>query len=144
MEKLTYKYENTCKAATKLKQVIDRFATVDVEQQDYEIIRDSMIQRFEFTIDIFWKYLKYYLAIKHNVVPEFSSPRAIFKAAEEVGIIPKELIVQFYLMLSDRNQSSHTYDNDLAQEIAEKIPNYWLLIDTVLQNTYSSCTNDLL
>jgi nucleotidyltransferase substrate binding protein (TIGR01987 family) len=138
MEKLIFKYENACKAALRLKEVIDRLKATQSNEQDYEIIRDSVIQRFEFTIDIFWKFLKYYLAEKHSITPEVPSPRNIFTVAEEVGVISKDQIVQFYMMLSDRNESSHTYDSDLAEEIAEKIPAYWELIDTVLQKHKSN------
>lgn len=46
-------------------------------------------------------------------------------------------------MLSDRNMTSHTYDEKLADEIYKRIRNYVLLIKELLNTIDSSLKNKI-
>jgi hypothetical protein len=68
MDNLKFKYESTKKSIQGLRQVI---TILDTKQQtmpllidaqtNRQILRDSLIQRFEYSVDTLWKYLKHYL-----------------------------------------------------------------------------------
>ncbi len=112
MGKFIEKKENYNNAVERLQEICDKY--------DYEddILRDSLIKRFEFSYETCWKVLKEYLA-EEGIVPESYSPRAVFKSSYQIGIINDE---QLWLnMIKDRNISTHEYNQDKITELAEKI-----------------------
>lgn len=90
-----------------------------VAQPETPILRDAVIQRFEFTFELIWKALQLYL--EHRGL-ECGSPRATLKKAFAEGLIqtPEEADV-WLQMLDDRNLTSHAYDEALAQRIYQNI-----------------------
>lgn len=90
-----------------------------VAQPETSIIRDAVIQRFEFTFELVWKALQLYL--DHHGL-ECGSPRSALKKAFVEGLIPSTEEADVWLqMLDDRNLTSHAYDETLAQRIYERI-----------------------
>lgn len=83
-----------------------------LQQPKDEFVRDSAIQRFEFTFELFWKVLKEFALIE-GLNPR--SPRASIVTAFELGIIHDETL--FLRMLESRNLASHTYLEATAEEI---------------------------
>jgi nucleotidyltransferase substrate binding protein (TIGR01987 family) len=112
MRNLDFKYMNLKKAYDKLKEVNDLYDGKN------EIIRDSLIQRFEFTYELTHKTLKEFMNYA-GVTLENSFPRTIFKKAYVNNIISDELV--WINLLEDRNSTSHIYNEKLANEIAERI-----------------------
>ncbi len=90
-----------------------------VTQAESSIVRDAVIQRFEFTFELTWKALQLYL--EHRGL-ECGSPRATLKKSFSEGLIqsPEEADV-WLQMLDDRNLTSHAYDEALAQRIYQHI-----------------------
>ena len=84
---------------------------------------DACIQRFEFTIELFWKLLK---RILFSLGEDISYPREILKVSFKGKLINNEQV--WLQMLQDRNQTSHTYDDDLADKIYFNIKNYFPLL----------------
>ena len=83
-----------------------------------DISRDSAIQRFEFTLDLSWKTIKIWLA--ENKGLSCQSPKECFREAYRQGLIEYET---YWLTLVDlRNQTSHTYQEELAEEIYAELP----------------------
>jgi nucleotidyltransferase substrate binding protein (TIGR01987 family) len=93
------------------------------QQADNEYIRDSVIQRFEFCWELAWKMLKLRL---QQLSVDVLNPRDIFKEALNKGLIQDGNAwsqIQKY-----RNQTSHTYDAILAQEVYEHIKNQGVIL----------------
>ena len=83
-----------------------------------DIVRDSAIQRFEFTIDMGWKLVKTCLEEKYGVICH--APKECFREAYKQKILAYD---EFWLELVDmRNQTSHTYKEELAQSVYERLP----------------------
>ncbi len=80
---------------------------------------DATIQRFEFTIELFWKLLK---AILKEKGVDVHYPKDVLKEAYRGHLIDHEDV--WVSMLHDRNLTSHTYDEKLADEIYERIRGY--------------------
>ena len=88
-------------------------------EPETDIVRDAVIQRFEFTFEIVWKTLKLYLEHQGD---ESGGPRATFKNAFVEGLIRSaEEADVWFRMLEDRNLASHTYREELAREIYARI-----------------------
>jgi nucleotidyltransferase substrate binding protein (TIGR01987 family) len=90
-----------------------------LDQPKNEFVRDSAIQRFEFTFELFWKILKEYCHIQGL---EYNSPRESIRGAFRLGILADDAI---YLdMLNSRNLASHTYEESIAEDIYSRLPQY--------------------
>ena len=84
-------------------------------QPESDIIRDAIIQRFEFTFEVVWKTLKLYLERQGH---ECGGPRPTLKKAFAENLIPNPEEADVWLqMLEDRNLTSHAYDEALANRI---------------------------
>ncbi len=84
-----------------------------------DIVRDSAIQRFEFTLDISWKALKAYLEERKGII--CVSPKECFREAYRQGIIKYD---EDWIKLVDmRNETVHTYNENTAKEIYGQLPN---------------------
>ena len=84
-------------------------------QPESDILRDAVIQRFEFSFELVWKTLKLYLERQGH---ECGGPRPTLKKAFAEGLIttPEEADV-WLQMLEDRNLTSHAYEEELAIRI---------------------------
>ena len=78
--------------------------------------RAGVIQAFEFSFEAVWKLLKA-VAEREGLAAE--SPRRAIVAAYKLGLIDDEAI--WIAMLNDRNLTSHTYHQQVAQRIFEGI-----------------------
>jgi nucleotidyltransferase substrate binding protein (TIGR01987 family) len=94
-----------------------------LEQPKNEFIRDSVIQRFEFTYELAWKALKRYLENDEggeNV--DSLSRRDLFRLAAEKGLIVNPLA--WFEYHRNRNESSHTYAEAKAEEVFTAAQNF--------------------
>jgi nucleotidyltransferase substrate binding protein (TIGR01987 family) len=99
------------------RRAVDRLANA-LAQPKNEFLRDSAIQRFEFTFELAWKVLKEYLELQGL---EARSPKAAIRGAFQVGLLPED--PGWLEMLELRNLTSHTYDEALAERIYGELPN---------------------
>ena len=112
---------------------INHFKKQSPEQYDYEFFKESLIQRFKYTIDTFWKYLKLYMQDYQKLIVDVASPRGVFRTAAEAKLISRQELDQLLDAATDRNLSSHAYDEDVAQEVVERIPKHFAIIKTVFE-----------
>jgi nucleotidyltransferase substrate binding protein (TIGR01987 family) len=95
-----------------------------------EIIRDSAIQRFEFTLDIAWKVVKTYLYNEKGIVVR--SPKEALREAYKQGIIPFDN--DWIVLVDARNETVHTYNQKKAEEIAALLPHAVELFEQLLES----------
>jgi len=124
MEKLKIIAEDTKNALGTLKEIMEMPYSV--------IIRDAAIQRFEYSFEIFWKFLKEYLRVKEGII--CNSPKSCFREAFNVKLLTEQETVTALEMTDDRNLTAHTYHEEVAEEIYRKINNYYKLMDKVYRN----------
>lgn len=117
MRNIEFKYMNLKKAYIKLKEVSDLY------DGNNDIIRDSLIQRFEFTYELTHKTLKEFMKYL-GVTLENSFPRTIFKKAYVNNLISDDKV--WINLLEDRNSTSHIYNENMAKEIAARVKNQYV------------------
>ena len=102
---------------SKLEKALKSLETIAIKplQEDRSNI-DATIQRFEFTIELFLKALKVILESKGV---EVQYPKDVLKEAFRGHLIDDE--DQWLQMLADRNLTSPTYDEQLANLIFNHI-----------------------
>lgn len=133
MEIIKLKYGAVTKALNTLDIAIKKFTSMHHGTEDYLIVRDSVIQRFEYSTDSFWKFLKIYLEVVQKVPIESSSPRSILKLALFSKIITEHELNVLLQSLSDRNLTSHSYNEEVAEMIQSQIPLYYVTMKEVVE-----------
>ncbi len=81
-------------------------------QPDSEIIRDGVIQRFEYSHELSLKFIKRVLETRHGDKVDQMAYNDVLRTAHERGYI--EHVEQWFEYRKARNQSSHTYDVSVA------------------------------
>ncbi|NFA43604.1 nucleotidyltransferase [Clostridium botulinum] len=81
-----------------------------------ELERAGIIQFFKMTFELAWKVLKDYLESEGYMV---KSPRETVKQAFQIGLIDNGHI--WIDALSNRNLTTHTYDEELADKMTKEI-----------------------
>ncbi len=101
------------------------------------IVRDAAIQRFEFTFEVLWKLAQIYLHQKEGL--DINSPKSVLRSCFQVNLLASEEQVVIALkMADDRNLTVHTYNEKLAMQIYNHLPDYFklmqLLFDSIAGN----------
>lgn len=122
MERLKLKLKKAQKALTSLKEIL---------KEPYSIyIRDATIQRFEYTFEAFWKYLKEYIKITKGANVTF--PKDCFREIFRAELCNEDEASELLKMTDSRNETSHTYNEEVANDIYSKTKGYAELMDKVL------------
>jgi len=98
--------------------------------KDYEFFRDSVIQRFEFSVEIMWKTIKRFLEAQEGIICR--SPKSCIRELFSVGLISEKDTVKLLRMIDDRNRTTHTYHEEVAEEIFRNTAFYIPLMKKVL------------
>lgn len=123
MERLKLKFDDANEALQTLGDIL--------KEEFSKIIRDATIQRFEYTFEALWKFLKEYLKEKEGVIS--NSPKNCFREIFSLGLLTEEETVKFLEMTDRRNETSHTYKEEVAQFIYNQIKGYYQLMENLLQ-----------
>jgi len=94
------------------------------------IVRDATVQRFEYTFEAIWKFLKEYLKEKKGIIS--NSPKSCFKEIFPLGFLTEEETVRCLEMTDRRNDTYHTYKEEVAQLIYSKIQEHYTLMKNLL------------
>ena len=86
-----------------------------------ELERAGIIQFFEMTFELAWKVLKDYLESEGYTV---KSPRETVKQAFQISLIDNGHV--WIDALSNRNLTTHTYDEELANKMTNEILSTYL------------------
>ncbi len=118
------RFQNFEKAFNSLTESIEALQN----EPDNDFIKDSVIQRYEYTIELGWKTLKDYL--EYEGFLDISSPKKVVRLGLKEGYLKDDMWI---MALNDRNKTSHAYDEEMSKEVIEEITEkyYYLLRDLV-------------
>lgn len=108
------RFNNYKKALVRLTEAVE----LSEERELSELEQQGLIQGFEFTFDLAWKTLQDFLR-EHKRPNDNGGPSVIITQALADGIIKGE--EDWKEMKRSRDLTSHSYDEETADEIAEKI-----------------------
>lgn len=138
MEKLGYKYATALKAGQALNRVIQRYTknyhqATDEEREDYTA---SLIKHFELFYGSLWKLFKFYLLHAHGI--ETVGSKDVFKAAFDKKLITQDQLDMLLSAVEIRNETTHVYDENFAEEISDQIVSIYgamqALLDSIKNN----------
>lgn len=101
--------------------------TEAIEKAVSDLEIDGAIQRFEFTFELMWKYLKVYFS---NQGLQCNTPRQCLKQAYAIKMVDDEKVL--LRMLEDRNKSVHIYSKQVSRDIFGRIKNEYLQVFVTL------------
>jgi nucleotidyltransferase substrate binding protein (TIGR01987 family) len=81
-----------------------------------EMLRDSVIQRFEFCCELAWK-----VSVK-SLGLSVSAPKVALREMAKAGLIGD--IQRWFDYIEARNKSSHTYDQKIALEVLGELQDF--------------------
>ena len=126
--------EKLKRRATEVEKALETLE--EITREPYSVIvRDAAIQRFEYTFEAFWKFLRDYLREIEGI--RCNSPKSCFREALATGLISEEQTITCLEMTDDRNLTAHTYIEKLAERIYKKVASYCNLMDSmsdIIQN----------
>ena len=120
------RFSNFVKALTKLEQAVafieKQYPEEEVHREDLnelldEMIKESLIQRFEYTHELAWNVMKDYVHYQGN--NQISGSRDATREAFQFKLISDGHT--WMDMIASRNKTSHTYNEETANEIYSKI-----------------------
>jgi nucleotidyltransferase substrate binding protein (TIGR01987 family) len=107
------RFDNYQRALAKLKHAVE----LSNERELSELEKQGLIQGFEFTHELAWNVLKDYL--ENQGITGLIGSRDAVRSAFRNGLIENGDV--WMTMILDRNRSSHTYNLEIAEEIAGRV-----------------------
>jgi nucleotidyltransferase substrate binding protein (TIGR01987 family) len=107
------RFSNYKKALEKLGNAIEEYD----EDETSDLEKEGIIQRFEYTFELSWKTLQDFLAYRGYV--DIKGPNPVLRQALQDSYIKGEKV--WREMKQARELTSHTYDEEQANEIVSKI-----------------------
>lgn len=121
------RFQNFTKALSRLSAAVE----LATERELTDLEEQGLIQAFEFTHELAWKTLKDYLTYK-GVTQSIIGSRDATRLAFENGLIRNSEV--WMEMIQSRNASSHTYNEETADEVVALVLNsYYAEFDQLKQ-----------
>lgn len=123
------RFENYKKAFSQLKSAIDKNGLHPID-----IIKEGIIQRFEFTHELAWKVMKDYL--DYEGIQNVTGSRSATREAFNMGLITNG---QAWMdMIESRNKTVHTYNQEVLEiEFKKVVLSYYELFEIFEQKMSS-------
>jgi len=130
MKQGTFDYSSLENASKRLEEVLKRYNQNTLD----DAIRDSVIQRFEFTYAITLKTIRKYFIERAFVIEDVNqmSFNDMIRTANQLKILKSdlELWTKFREM---RNLTSHTYNEELAQKVVDVVPEFYEEVEYIIK-----------
>ena len=113
MDRLAQRIATAQRALATLRELATKASLTAVE-------RDALLQRFEYSVEAVWKAVQLHLREVEGI--DIGSPKSAARASLQAGLLGEDESRRALLMIEDRNLTLHTYEEQLANEIAGRAP----------------------
>lgn len=133
------RFTNYRKALTKLSQAVSIITAQQDGQKDIDdLMKEGLIQRFEYTHELAWKVMKDYA--EYQGYTEVRGSRDAFRQALQMGIIDDAGWME---SIEDRNLTSHNYDEEVAEEVYQAIVHKYYPLFVRFEQVMSQLSGEL-
>jgi nucleotidyltransferase substrate binding protein (TIGR01987 family) len=126
--------ENFSKALSQLESAV----MLSKQRKLSTLEEQGLIQAFEFTHELAWNLIRDYFYYQGN--NEITGSRDATREAFKMGLVKNG--EAWMEMIKSRNQSSHTYNQEVADEISEKIIASYFELFTEFERKMNSLIQD--
>lgn len=125
------RFDNYRKALRLLGQAVEIVSQqVNGDEAVEDLLKEGLIQRFEYTHELAWKVMKDYA--EYQGYTDIRGSRDAFRKAFEMGIITDKRWME---SIADRNLTLHNYDDETAEAIYEAVVNVYYPLFVQLEST---------
>ena len=114
---LEQKLQNYEKALLSLEEILVKIESKK-DDEDFKVYRDSVIKRFEYSLEVARKLMSKYI---EYVDKKINGQKLVLKQAFEFDLIEDKI---WFIMIDDRNMTTHEYSEEIANELLESIVIY--------------------
>lgn len=93
-----------------------------------QVLRDSLLLRFKYCVDLFLRYLNNYLEVIIQTPPDFNGPKPVIRAALKAQLLSEADTETLLKMIESRNMTSHIYKEEIADQISASIPMHYKIM----------------
>lgn len=139
MEELAGRYQQLLQAYKRLDYMTKKYVqlskstTKSSQDEEDELIthRDAVIKRFEFCYELTWKFFK--LLLNKNFSIDVASPRKVFQECYQQAVFTREETELLLEMIDARNETTHVYDESVAEDISKKVVDYYAFLAQIVK-----------
>lgn len=124
MGRAALRHEELKKAVSTLREALEEPFTV--------IVRDAVIQRFEYSFELCWKWIRDVLDETHGL--NCQSPKGCFRELHTLQIVTEEEAETLLAMTDDRNATSHMYNENMVNKIFGRVRDKYFPLMALLLN----------
>ena len=110
------RFSNYQKALARLSEAVDLLVDNVNEGSEFDLLKEGLIQRFEYTHELAWKVMKDYLEYQGYV--DIRGSRDAIRKSLELNILSDR---RWMATIEARNLTSHNYDDETANNIYHEI-----------------------
>ena len=114
-------FQNALKRLSEAEKIIAAVIGGSVHNSELQLLKEGLLQRFEFTQELAWKVMKDYM--EYQGIEGITGSRDTFRNALKLGIISDE---RWLNSITDRNITSHAYDETEAGIIYDNVMDVYL------------------
>ena len=114
LESVKQKLSNYEKALASLEEILEKIKSKH-DDEDYKVYRDSVIKRFEYSLEVARKLMSKYIELVDKKV---NGQKLVLKKAFEFDLIEDKI---WFIMIDDRNITTHEYSEALAEDLLKDI-----------------------
>ncbi len=131
------RFNNYKKALDKLSEAVRIFEDgYDLIDPIDELLKEGLIQRFEYTHELAWNVMKDYE--EYQGYNNVRGSRDAIRLALQIGIIEDKLWMD---TIEDRNLTSHNYDDEVADEVFTSIVDDYYPLFEKFKDTMQTLSN---
>jgi nucleotidyltransferase substrate binding protein (TIGR01987 family) len=120
-ERLTYVFEQLALASSDFESALE-IDEAPLDATIVDTIHNGQAQKFEFTVELFWKAVKVFLLEQHGF--DIASPKSVVKKYFELGYVDYDDCERLIRALDIRNSLSHIYKKENFLVLYEEIRGY--------------------
>lgn len=114
-------FQNALRRLNEAGEIVNRASGSPIPAESVQLLKEGLLQRFEFTQELAWKVMKDYM--EYQGIPGLMGSRDTFRNALKLGIINDE---RWLNSITDRNITSHAYDESEAGIIYDNVRDVYL------------------
>jgi nucleotidyltransferase substrate binding protein (TIGR01987 family) len=89
---------------------------------ELDLIKNGQIQKFEYSLELTWKFIKYFLYNQKGI--DAQGPKDVIREFAKLGALNPPEISSLLTAIDDRNRIAHEYKDQIMAQIYPQLKHY--------------------